>query len=31
VANSDAAAELAETELKALGWIAALDRLRQAG
>lgn len=28
VADSDAAAELAETELKALGWIAALDRLR---
>ncbi|MEO7730390.1 MAG: anthranilate synthase component I family protein, partial [Kofleriaceae bacterium] len=30
VADSDAAAELAETELKALGWVAALDRLRQA-
>jgi para-aminobenzoate synthetase component I len=28
VADSDAAAELAETELKAAGWIAALDRLR---
>jgi para-aminobenzoate synthetase component 1 len=28
VADSNAAAELAETELKAVGWIAALDRLR---
>ena len=28
VADSDAAAELAETELKAAGWIAALDLLR---
>ncbi|HEX2688085.1 MAG TPA: anthranilate synthase component I family protein [Kofleriaceae bacterium] len=30
VADSDAEAELAETELKALGWVAALDRLRAA-
>jgi len=30
VADSSAAAELAETELKARGWVAALDRLRQA-
>ena len=30
VADSNAAAELAETELKARGWVAALDRLRQA-
>ena len=30
VADSDAADELAETELKALGWIAALDKLRAA-
>jgi para-aminobenzoate synthetase component 1 len=30
VADSDAAAELAETELKAAGWVAALDRLRAA-
>jgi len=30
VADSDAAAELAETELKALGWITALDQLRRA-
>jgi para-aminobenzoate synthetase component 1 len=31
VADSDAAAEVAETELKAFGWIAALDQLRQLG
>jgi para-aminobenzoate synthetase component 1 len=30
VADSDAATELAETELKALGWVAALDKLRAA-
>ncbi|HEU4734536.1 MAG TPA: anthranilate synthase component I family protein [Kofleriaceae bacterium] len=30
VADSDAAAELAETELKAVGWVAALARLAQA-
>jgi para-aminobenzoate synthetase component 1 len=30
VADSDPAAELAETELKAAGWVAALDRLRSA-
>jgi para-aminobenzoate synthetase component I len=30
VADSDAAAELAETELKALGWVAALEKLRAA-
>jgi anthranilate synthase component 1 len=27
VASSDAATEVAETELKALGWVAALERL----
>jgi anthranilate/para-aminobenzoate synthase component I len=29
VADSDPAAELAETETKAAGWVAALDRLRE--